>query len=574
MGDQLTLADLMEKLNTLTTDMAAMKVKMEGIQDRAYSSKTSGGGRTEGPRDLDRPPKFQKLDFPRYDGKSDPMIFINKCESYFRQQRTMAEERVWMASYQLEGVAHMWFIQLQEDEGTPPWGCFKELLNLRFGPHLRSAPLFELSECRRTGSVEDYANRFQELLPRAGRLDESQRVQLFTGGLLPPLSHAVRIHNPETLNAAMSLARQVELMELDRLHQTPPRHAPRAVLPAPAARPALPAAPPVLALPAPALPAQPPVLQAPPPRGAGPQAKRLTPEEQAERRRLGLCYNCNEPYSRGHNRVCRRIFYVHGVELDDDAEADALADQEAPLFSLRAVAGMPICDSIQVHVTVGAATFTALLDTGSTHNFIAEVAAARTGLAVHSRPRLCATVANGERIACPGVLRRAPIAIAGEAFCVDLYVMPLAGYDVVLGTQWMVTLGKMVWDFTTRTVAFTRHGRTICWEDVCARQEPRLTAVMSSTTLLEELLTTFGGLFTEPAGLPPQRARDHSIVLKPGALPVAVRPYRYPAAHKDELEHQCAAMIEQGIVRRSDSAFSSPVLLVKKPDGSWRFCVD
>jgi hypothetical protein len=55
---------------------------------------------------------------------------------------------------------------------------------------------------------------------------------------------------------------------------------------------------------------------------------------------------------------------------------------------------------------------------------------------------------------------------------------------------------------------------------------------------------------------------------------VAVQPYRYPAAHKDELERQCATMLDQGIVRRSDSAFSSPVLLVKKQDGAWRFCMD
>jgi hypothetical protein len=161
------------------------------------------------------------LDFPRYDGKSDPLIFINRCESYFRQQRTMPEEKVWMASYNLEEVAQLWFIQLQEDEGTPPWGRFKELLNLRFGPVLRSAPLFELSECCRTGTVEEYSNRFQALLPRAGRLEEGQRVQLYTGGLLPSLSHQVRIHAPETLTAAMSLARALELVDLDRLNTIP-----------------------------------------------------------------------------------------------------------------------------------------------------------------------------------------------------------------------------------------------------------------------------------------------------------------------------------------------------------------
>jgi hypothetical protein len=324
-----TIADVMEMLKSLTTEMKTMKADMAAMQEKSASSSDHDvGSRLEGPRDLDRPPRFRKLDFPRYDGKTDPMLFINKCESYFRQQRTMMEERVWMASYNLEDVAQLWYIQLQEDEGTPPWGRFKELLHLWFGPPLRSAPLFELAECRRTGTVEEYANRFQALLPRAGRLDEAQRIQLFTGGLLPPLSHIVRIHNPTTLAAAMSLARQVELMELDRRVQPPPRTAPRGPLPAPAPRPALPA------------PLQPSTLPAPPAaaqqgRGEGSQ-RRLSSDEMAEQRRLGLCFNCNEKYTCGHNRFCRRIFFLDGVEIEDAAKATGGVenDGEAPCFSL------------------------------------------------------------------------------------------------------------------------------------------------------------------------------------------------------------------------------------------------
>jgi len=103
---------------------------------------------------------------------------------------------------------------------------------------------------------------------------------------------------------------------------------------------------------------------------------------------------------------------------------------------------------------------------------------------------------------------------------------------------------------------------------------PSLCAATVSSASLDGLLAAYTDVFTEPSGMPSPRAHHHAIVLKPGSAPVTGHPYKYPAAHKDELERQCAAMIEQGIVRRSDSAFSSPVFLVKKPDGSWRFCVD
>jgi hypothetical protein len=216
--------------------MSKMQTDMAGMKEKVGSS-TDSSIHHDRPHHTDRPPRFQKLDFPRFAGKSHPLIFINRCESYFRQQRTMPEEKVWMASYNLEDVAQLWFIQLQEDEGTPPWGRFRELVNQRFGPMLRSTPLFELSECRRTGTVEEYSNRFQALLLRAGRLEEGQRVQLYTGDLLPPLSHQVRIHAPETLAAAMSLARALELVELDRLNSVPGKAAPRALGPPPAPRP-------------------------------------------------------------------------------------------------------------------------------------------------------------------------------------------------------------------------------------------------------------------------------------------------------------------------------------------------
>lgn len=58
------------------------------------------------------------------------------------------------------------------------------------------------------------------------------------------------------------------------------------------------------------------------------------------------------------------------------------------------------------------------------------------------------------------------------------------------------------------------------------------------------------------------------------ATRVNVKPYKYPPALKDETEKQADETLRQGVIQKSSSAFPSPVMLVKKKDKTWMFCVD
>jgi hypothetical protein len=108
----------------------------------------------------------------------------------------------------------------------------------------------------------------------------------------------------------------------------------------------------------------------------------------AEQRHLGLCFNCNEKYTHGHNRFCRHIFFLEGVEVKDVADdtGNAEHDAEAPCFALQAVARVPMAGTMQIAVALGAASLVALLHSGSTHNFILEEAARCSGLPLRQCP--------------------------------------------------------------------------------------------------------------------------------------------------------------------------------------------
>lgn len=115
-------------------------------------------------------------------------------------------------------------------------------------------------------------------------------------------------------------------------------------------------------------------------------------------------------------------------------------------------------------------------------------------------------------------------------------------------------------------------GTVIC---VCATQpEDQQSQKLLVPPEIQQLLEEFAMLFEVPSELPPPRACDHSIPLVQSAAPVNVRPYRYKPVLKDEIENQIKEMLRNGLIQKSNSPFSSSVLLVKKKDNSWRFCVD
>ena len=58
------------------------------------------------------------------------MHWLTRCEQFFEGQRTLEEEKVWLASYHMLGAARTWYNQLLRDEPPLSWGRFKQLCQL------------------------------------------------------------------------------------------------------------------------------------------------------------------------------------------------------------------------------------------------------------------------------------------------------------------------------------------------------------------------------------------------------------------------------------------------------------
>ena len=256
--------------------------------------------------------------------------------------------------------------------------------------------------------------------------------------------------------------------------------------------------------------------------------------------------------------------------------------------------GSPSTDTFSIFGSVKNAQLTILIDSGSTHNFLQLRIAQFLKLPVQSTHPLQVLVGNGSTLDCN----------QGHPFFVSFHLLQISAADAVLGDNWLKKLGPITTNYASRIMNFTHQGQkvslttdaTIGLEPVSPAQLKRFIQTGSTSAFyqlnvrpitktepapaqhpfpsIQHLLLRYHHLFQTPSRLPPPRQVVHRITLHPATAPINVRPYRYPHFQKNEIERQVSDLLSAGLIRPSSSPYSSPVLLVKKKDGTWRLCVD
>jgi hypothetical protein len=255
---------------------------------------------------------------------------------------------------------------------------------------------------------------------------------------------------------------------------------------------------------------------------------------------------------------------VYLLQMDDDTPSEDTFVND-PSISLNVITGLAATDTMQLAVRVVDQILEALIDPGFTHSFISTSVIARLHLEPLHQPGLHVKVTNGDRVSSAGICRTLRIFIDSDEFVVDLFIIPMEGYDMLLSVQWLSTLGLILWDFDQAHMCYWRDDHHVEWQGMTTHHTFATVHTLATPGLMTLLLQDFEDVFATPTTLPLPQSPHPPAPRYPDdggpALPL-------PTAGEGQVGAPMLGDAQQGIIRPSASAFSSAVLLVKKHDGT------
>ena len=322
---------------------------------------------------------------------------------------------------------------------------------------------------------------------------------------------------------------------------------------------------------------------------------------------------CGDKFDATHAASCskRPQNQVHSLvvnDLDQPLSDEILTQlaiedsftQELEQLSLNALAGTVVGDVLQLRGRVQNKVMLVLIDSGSSNSFVSASFLTRAGpTTVPTTPKQV-KLPNGQLLVSDSKVPQMEWWCQGHTLVHDMQVLDLTAYDAILGYDWLKLHSPMTCLWNQYTIEFVEKGKLIQLQGV--QPAPMSITPVSVTKLVklhksndiwalalissvppqnsdpseevQALLHEFEDVFSKPSTLPPPRPYDHTIPLLPDAVPVNTKPYRYSPLHKDEIERQVKELLSNGLITQSTSPFASPVLLVQKKDGTWRFSVN
>ncbi|XP_074323394.1 uncharacterized protein LOC141660315 [Apium graveolens] len=275
----------------------------------------------------------------------------------------------------------------------------------------------------------------------------------------------------------------------------------------------------------------------------GGEMRRLTDRELQEKRAKGLCFKCDEKWMMGHRCKKRELSVLLIDEDDEDGtefggnETPSASNEERPTERKR----------------------------GDRHDrprsntqFISISKVEELGVPIADYGGFGVALGNGDSICGKGLCRGVSLQLEGTVEVRDDFLpLELGNSDVILGVQWLETLGNVVSNWKTQVMQYEADGKTVTLvgDPALVHSEISLKAMLK--TILEErggiclelkqvqqtdkfatnsptgneqyggkpavakyLTTTleqYASVFATPVGLPPVRGHEHAIVLKEGS---------------------------------------------------------
>ncbi|KAE8726163.1 Detected protein of unknown function [Hibiscus syriacus] len=261
----------------------------------------------------------------------------------------------------------------------------------------------------------------------------------------------------------------------------------------------------------------------------------------------GGCFLCKGPHPMSS---CPKLGSLSAIVDRQDTEFQAEMGSLQVLNALKAKSLTPTPSNglMYVEVVINEKLTRAMVDTGTTHNFVSKDETNSLGLKYTGAQ-------NGSR--------RSVCILEKGSPCMIPTVEAPKGQDRDATQLSAIQLGKGVkkWDITYLAML---------------KEDDEIEKTDDLPLIIREVLDENKDVMTPelPNKLPPRREVDHKIELEPGAKPPALAPYRMAPPKLEELRRQLKELVDMGMIRPSKAQYGAPVLFQKKHDESLRMCVD